>query len=184
MVKPWRQWWVNRTGIFTVPTIIDSIKDQLFMQADVDPTALGEVVNQQVKTMWAAFKTLVGYLIWWIILPNYMGIIISQYEDPYKPISIMECHKGFERCSDGGIFQICALFSPGTLGKISPHFDLRIFFSKGLVQPPGLVFVGYMIYTYNIYIYMSPQELMKEAGFVWWILLWTTQIFKSSASSG
>ena len=28
-----------------------------------------------------------------------MGIIISQYKDPYKPISIMECHKGFERCS-------------------------------------------------------------------------------------
>ena len=33
-----------------------------------------------------------------IILPNYMGIIISQYKDPYKPISIMEGHKGFERC--------------------------------------------------------------------------------------
>ena len=27
-----------------------------------------------------------------------MGIIISQYKDPYKPISIMEGHKGFERC--------------------------------------------------------------------------------------
>ena len=34
------------------------------------------------------------------MLPNYMGIIISQYKkDPYKPIIIMECHKGFERCS-------------------------------------------------------------------------------------
>ena len=29
-----------------------------------------------------------------------MGIIISQYKDPYKLISIMECHKGFERCSN------------------------------------------------------------------------------------
>ncbi len=33
------------------------------------------------------------------ILPNYMGIIISQYKNPYKPISIMECHKDFEHCS-------------------------------------------------------------------------------------
>ena len=32
-----------------------------------------------------------------------MGIIMRQYKDPYKPISIMECHlechKVFERCS-------------------------------------------------------------------------------------
>ena len=28
-----------------------------------------------------------------------MMITISQYKDPYKPISIMECHKGFEHCS-------------------------------------------------------------------------------------
>ena len=27
------------------------------------------------------------------------GITVSQYKDPYEPISIMECHKGFERCS-------------------------------------------------------------------------------------
>ncbi len=30
-----------------------------------------------------------------------MDIAISHYKDPYKPINIMECHKGFERCSDG-----------------------------------------------------------------------------------
>ena len=24
----------------------------------------------------------------------------SQYKDPYEPVSIMECHKGFERCSE------------------------------------------------------------------------------------
>ena len=28
-----------------------------------------------------------------------MGIVISQFKDPYEPISIMECHKGFERGS-------------------------------------------------------------------------------------
>ena len=27
-----------------------------------------------------------------IILPSYIGIIISQYKDPYTPTSIMECH--------------------------------------------------------------------------------------------
>ena len=29
-----------------------------------------------------------------------MGIIISQYKDSCKPISIRKCHKGFEGCSD------------------------------------------------------------------------------------
>ena len=28
-----------------------------------------------------------------------MGIIVRQYKDPYKPISMMECHRGFERSS-------------------------------------------------------------------------------------
>ena len=56
--------------------------------------------------------------------PAYIsGTIANVEKGPLK--------KGFERCSDGGIFQICALFSPGTLGKISPHFDLRIFFQRG-----------------------------------------------------
>ena len=43
-----------------------------------------------------------------IVLPNYVGIglyypgiVESQCKDPYKPISIMECHKGFERCLAG-----------------------------------------------------------------------------------
>ena len=31
----------------------------------------------------AVLKTLFGCLIYGIILPNYMGIIISQYKDPY-----------------------------------------------------------------------------------------------------
>ncbi len=33
--------------------------------------------------------------IYGIILPSYMGVIICHYKDPYEPISIMECHKGF-----------------------------------------------------------------------------------------
>ena len=34
-----------------------------------------------------------------VILPSYIGIIISHYKDPYQPTSIMECQQGFERCS-------------------------------------------------------------------------------------
>ena len=34
------------------------------------------------------------------ILPNYIGIIIGHYKDPYKPTSIMESNKGFFRGSD------------------------------------------------------------------------------------
>ena len=30
------------------------------------------------------------------IVPSFMGVSISHYKDPYKPISITECHKGFE----------------------------------------------------------------------------------------
>ena len=44
-------------------------------------------------------KTLIVQGIWGIILPRYIGIIISQYKDPYRPTSIMECQQGFERCS-------------------------------------------------------------------------------------
>ena len=32
-------------------------------------------------------------------LPVIYGIMISHYKDTYKPTSIMECHKSFERCS-------------------------------------------------------------------------------------
>ena len=32
----------------------------------------------------------------YVILPNFMGILIRQYKDPYKPISLMECHKGLQ----------------------------------------------------------------------------------------
>ena len=30
-----------------------------------------------------------------------MEILKCRYKDPYKSISITECHKGFDRCSDG-----------------------------------------------------------------------------------
>ena len=52
-------------------------------------------------------KTLVGYVIQGIILPNYMRIIISHYKDPYKPTSIME--------SD--IFFFVAQFELGKSGR-------------------------------------------------------------------
>ena len=32
-------------------------------------------------------------------LPSYLGIKLSCYKDPYQPISIIECRKGFEHCS-------------------------------------------------------------------------------------
>ena len=35
------------------------------------------------------------------ILPSYIGIIRRNYKDPYEPISTMECHTGFARCSPG-----------------------------------------------------------------------------------
>ena len=47
----------------------------------------------------AVTKTLVICCILGIILANYIGIIISHYKDPYQQTSIIECHKGFERCS-------------------------------------------------------------------------------------
>ena len=34
------------------------------------------------------------------MLPSPIGIIINHYKDPYKPISIMECQQGSERCSN------------------------------------------------------------------------------------
>ena len=80
------------------------------------------------------------------ILPRYIGIIISQYKDPYKSTSIMECHKGFERCSGDMFgewthrtfvlvfcgFILKTLFNQylgGGNWHISYfHFDVRIFF--------------------------------------------------------
>ena len=69
--------------------------------------------SQNALIIWAVFKALVVWAIEEILLPNYMGIpILCQYKDPYKPISIMECHKGFERCS----------FSSRNYGKMMPRW--------------------------------------------------------------
>ena len=58
-----------------------------------------------------------------------MGIIISHYKDPYQPISIMECHNGFERCLDGfrkmGVSSLINLNSPW-----SCSFQLEVPFSQ------------------------------------------------------
>ena len=35
-----------------------------------------------------------------LFYPLSLGIEINQHKDPYEPISIMECRKGFELCSD------------------------------------------------------------------------------------
>ena len=58
------------------------------------------------------------------IPPNYMGNLISQYKDPYKPISIMECRQRCKRCS-GGICWFAGCYSckyplPSVSGGISP----------------------------------------------------------------
>ena len=49
-----------------------------------------------------------------------MEIFISQHKDPYKPISIMKCHQGFERCSDHVSVQNDACFpcNPGAASNI------------------------------------------------------------------
>ena len=46
---------------------------------------------------WTVFKTPVVWVVKGII-PSCLGIIISQRKDPYEPISIMECQKGFKGC--------------------------------------------------------------------------------------
>ena len=43
-----------------------------------------------------------GYLLYigdYIVL-SCIGILVSNYKDPYEPIRIMESRKGFERCSN------------------------------------------------------------------------------------
>ncbi len=50
------------------------------------------------------------------ILPSYIGIIRIIYKDPYEPISIMECHTGFERCSPG--FHPNTRVKNGSLGPV------------------------------------------------------------------
>ena len=58
-----------------------------------------------------------------------MGIIISQYRDPYKPSSIMECHKGFVAAA-----HLVACFSNGNSKKI---FNGARFFEGGMIGIGG-----------------------------------------------
>ena len=61
---------------------------------------LGGTKRRANRSIWAVFSSprLVVFFLG-IILPSYIGIIISHYKDPYQPTSIMECQQGFERCS-------------------------------------------------------------------------------------
>ena len=52
-----------------------------------------------------------------------MGIITSQYKDPYEPISIMEWHKGFEHSS---YETFCWLPVPNGFGLLGIHEYLHI----------------------------------------------------------
>ena len=50
-----------------------------------------------------------------------MGTIVYQYKDPYKPISIMECHKGFDHSSIAQmlhIFSDSIMFGPPQKGHV------------------------------------------------------------------
>ena len=87
-----------------------------------------------------------------IILPNYMGVIRSQYKDPYKPISIMECHMGFERCSNGfglkpkGVPVLVWRWDPRTDGSVvhGPWWSLLLSPKNRVVGPlPNGIFMAW-----------------------------------------
>ena len=52
------------------------------------------------ETIVVTFSPVVGCCIYIgdEVLPNYIGIVISHEKDHQKPISVMECHKGFDQC--------------------------------------------------------------------------------------
>ena len=66
-----------------------------------------------------------------------MGILICQYKDPYKPISIMECHKGFERCSSASPYLAGGERGTGSTGLSSQGIsDGKISAPKNRVGSP------------------------------------------------
>ena len=85
----------------------------------------GEMIQIDLRIFfrWAVTKTLVNCCIGGIILPSYMGIVISHYKDPYWTTSIMECQQGFERCSDGRFNHQLVVFLDVSL-KLSRVFEL------------------------------------------------------------
>ena len=59
-------------------------KISIFLRNKVN-AYMGDGIDFFPGHIWAVFKTPVGCLIEGIMLPNYMGIIRSQFKDPYKP---------------------------------------------------------------------------------------------------
>ena len=60
---------------------------------------LTEANHCWVFNNWAVTKN-TGYLVYIgdEILPSYIGIVISRYKDPYRPLSMMEYHVRVQRC--------------------------------------------------------------------------------------
>ena len=69
---------------------------------------------------------------------------VTQGDDAVKQLSTMEsrCRRTrrvtLQKMSGSRGFKICSwfFFHPYILGEDEPNFDVRIFFSDGLVQPP------------------------------------------------
>ena len=90
--------WFGGTPILEIPKCIFS---ELFFDLDLCQI-LGDDIHGSkgrfvLDLKWAVIK---GPPAGWVI-PSYIGILIGHYQDPYEPISIMQCHKGFDHCSYG-----------------------------------------------------------------------------------
>ncbi len=84
------------------------------------------------KTNRAVTKNLVISWIWKITLPSFIAIIRIHYKDPYEPISIIEWHKGFERCSIGMFISI----SPTQLSMVNIAMVIHHFEGDPAPYPP------------------------------------------------
>ena len=81
MVKPWatEMWQIlAAVWIMTISHTCQTL-EKIHLSSDQNPGWLGYIGDDK--------------------LLSYIGIIISHYQDPHQPISIMKCHKGLERCS-------------------------------------------------------------------------------------
>ncbi len=81
-------------------------------------------------------------------LPNYIGIIISQYKDPYLPISIMECH--------WRVFNAAQIMFKRRIAKSASQSNSSLAFILiwGLYRRYSRLFLLYNIYIVYIYIYI------------------------------
>ena len=57
------------------------------------------MIPEESALEWAVTKTLVICFLYRMILPSYIGIMISHHKDPCEPMGIVECYTGFWRCS-------------------------------------------------------------------------------------